>query len=88
LRLETRGLHALAREKAVDRLTVDAEHASNPHRIEPAVVDQAPNGLGVDSELVRNLADTHQAWFSTDGRHNPCEDSQVPQRAAWADWTK
>jgi hypothetical protein len=69
--LETRGLHALAREKAVDGLPVNSEHASNPHRVEPAVVDQPPNCLGVDTELVRNLADTHQAWFSTDGRHNP-----------------
>jgi hypothetical protein len=69
--LETRGLHALTREKAVDGLTVNSQHPSNPHSVEPAVVDQTPDGLGMDTELVRNLPDTHEAWFATGGRHNP-----------------
>ncbi|CAN5171273.1 hypothetical protein BH18ACT12_BH18ACT12_00370 [soil metagenome] len=58
--METRGLHALAREKAVDGLTMNAEHPSDPYRVEPAVVDQAANGLRVDAELVRDLPDTDQ----------------------------
>jgi hypothetical protein len=86
--LETRRLHALAREEAVDGFTMNAEHASNAYRVEPAVVDQAADGLRVDAELVRHLPDTDQTWFSTDGRHNSCEDSQVSRNPAWAERTK
>jgi hypothetical protein len=64
--LETRGFHTLARQEAVDGLTMNAEHASNPYRVEPAVVDQAADGLRVDAELVRNLPDADQTWLSTD----------------------
>ena len=60
----TRGLHTLAREEAVDGLTVNAKHASNPYRVEPAVVDQASDRLRMDAELVRNLPNTDQPWFS------------------------
>jgi hypothetical protein len=59
--LETRGLHALTREKAVDRFTVHTQHASDADGIEPTVVDQAPNRLGVDAELVGDVTDADEA---------------------------
>jgi hypothetical protein len=58
--LETRRLHALAREKAVDRFTVNAQHASHAHGVEPAVVNQAPNGFRMDAELVGDVANTDE----------------------------
>ena len=70
------------REEVVDGLPVNAEHATHPDRVEPAVVDQAADRLRMDAELVRNLPNTDQPWFSIYGRHNPREDSQVPQSAA------
>ena len=47
LGLETRRLHALAREKAVDPVAMNTEDAADAHRIEPAAVDQPPDGFGV-----------------------------------------
>jgi hypothetical protein len=85
--LETRGLHALAREEAVDRLSMNSEYTSNPHCVEPAVVDETPNGLRMDAELVRNLSDADEGWFSAGGRHGRGEDSQVPADDAWAEGT-
>jgi hypothetical protein len=86
--LETRGLDALACEKAVDRLTVDAQNASDAHGVEAAVVDQTPDRLRVHAELGRDLSDADEtAGFSAYRRHNPCEALQVPSDAAWAGWT-
>jgi hypothetical protein len=86
--LETRGLDALASEEAVDRLTVDAQNASDAHGVEATVVDQAPDRLGVHAELGRDLSDADEtAGFSTCGRHNPCEALHVPSDTAWAGWT-
>jgi phage gp46-like protein len=59
--LETRRLHALAREKTLDRITMDAQDAPDAHRVEAAVVDQAPNCFRVDAELVGNVADADEA---------------------------
>jgi hypothetical protein len=58
--LETRRLHALPREKAVDRLTVNTQNASHTHSIEPAVVNQAPNRFGMDAELVGNVTNADE----------------------------
>jgi hypothetical protein len=83
--LETRRLDALPREEAVDCLAVYAQHASDSHRVETAVMDQAPNRLGMHAELRRNLADADQTLrLSTYGRHNPPEALQVPIDTAWA----
>lgn len=59
--LETRRLHALAREKAVDRFAVNAQDASHTHGVEPAVVNQAPNRFGMDAELVGDIANADEA---------------------------
>ena len=83
--LETRGLHTLSCEKPIDGLTMDTKHASDAHGVEPAVVDQSPNRLGMHAELSRDLADADETpRFSTDGRHSPSEASQVLSDAAWA----
>jgi hypothetical protein len=63
--LETRGLHALARKKAIDGLTMHAQDASYAHRVEASVVDQAPDRLRVDTQLVRDLTHAHQTRIST-----------------------
>ena len=49
------GLYPLAREEAVDGMLVDAQHATDPHRIETTVVDEAADRLRVDAELTRDL---------------------------------
>jgi hypothetical protein len=59
--LETRRLHALAREEEVDRLAVHTQHPTDPHRIEPAVVNQAPDRLGMHAELVGNVTNADEA---------------------------
>jgi hypothetical protein len=53
--LETRGLHALTREKPVDRFAMNAQHAADAHGVEPTVVNQTPDRLRVDAELVGDL---------------------------------
>jgi hypothetical protein len=58
--LETRRLHALTRKEAVDGVSMDAEDAADTHRIQPSVVDQPPNRLGMHPELIRNLANADQ----------------------------
>jgi hypothetical protein len=69
--LETRRLHSLARKKAVNGRTVHAEDAAHSNGIEPPVMDQPPNRLGVDAELARYLADAHQVTrISPYRRHN------------------
>jgi hypothetical protein len=86
--LETRGLDALTREKAVDGLAVDAKNAPHTHGVEAAVVDEAPDRLRVHAELRRDLADADEtSGLSIYGRHNPSEALQVPSDAAWAGWT-
>ena len=62
--LETRGLHALTREEAVDRLAVHAQHAPDTHGIETTVVNQAPNRLRVDAELLRDVANADEIRLS------------------------
>jgi hypothetical protein len=66
---------------------MNSEYASNPHSVEPAVVDETPDGLRMDAELVRNLSDADEGWFSAGGRHGRGEDSQVPADDAWAEGT-
>jgi hypothetical protein len=58
--LETRGLDALAREELVDRFSVDAQHATDANRVEPTVVNQAPDRLGVDAKLVRDFTNADE----------------------------
>jgi hypothetical protein len=50
--LETRGLHALAREKGVERRTVHAKHTPDAHCIETPLVNQASDRLRMDAELI------------------------------------
>jgi hypothetical protein len=59
--LETRGLHALARKKAVDRFTMNAQDAPDAHGVEPTVVNQPSNRFGVDAQLVGDLAHADEA---------------------------
>jgi hypothetical protein len=75
--LETRWLQALTREKAVDRFTMDAQDAADPHCIEPTVVDQPPDGLGVHAQLIRYLANADEPGLSACRRQDPYEALQV-----------
>jgi len=59
--LETRGLHALAREEAVDRFSVYTQHTSDADGVEPAVVDQTAIRLGMDAELVGDVTNADEA---------------------------
>jgi hypothetical protein len=86
--LKTRRLDALPREEAVDCLAMHAQHASDAHRVETTVVNQAPNRFWVNAELRRNLADADETLrLSIYRRHNPPAALQVPPDAAWAGWT-
>jgi hypothetical protein len=58
--LETRWLHALPREEAVDRFPVNAEDAADAHRIQSPVMDQPSDRLRVHTELIRNLANADE----------------------------
>jgi hypothetical protein len=70
--LETRRLHALEREKAIDGLAVNAEYAPNPHGVEPAVVNEPADRLGMNAELGRDLTDADKPIrFAAYRRHNP-----------------
>jgi hypothetical protein len=62
--LETRGLHALAREKAIDGLTMNAQHAADTHGVETAIVNQTPNRFRVDAELVGDLTNADETRIS------------------------
>jgi hypothetical protein len=62
--LETRGLHALTREKAIDRLAMNPEHAAHSHGVQAAVVNQATDRLRVDAELVSHLTNADETWIS------------------------
>jgi hypothetical protein len=70
LGLETRRLHALSRKKAVDRLAVNAEDTADAHRIEPPVVNQPPDRLRVDAELIRYVANAYEPGFFAWSRHH------------------
>jgi hypothetical protein len=70
--LETRRLHTLTREEAVDRLPMDAEYTADSHGVEPPVMDQATDGLGMHPELGGHLTDADQTCLiSVDRRHAP-----------------
>jgi hypothetical protein len=70
--LETRGLHALTREEAINCFPVNPKDAADAHGIEPAVVNQAPDRLRMHAELVRDFTHADEtAWFWAYGRHNP-----------------
>jgi hypothetical protein len=58
--LETRGLHALTREEAVDCFAVHTQNAADADGIEPAVVDEAPNRLRMDAELIGDVANADE----------------------------
>jgi hypothetical protein len=68
--LETRRLHALPREKAVDRLAVHAKDAADADRVEPTVVDQPPDRLRVHTELIRYLANADEPGLSICSRQD------------------
>ena len=68
--LETRGLHALTREKAIDGIAMNAEHTAHAHRVEAAVVNQSPDRLRMDAQLVRDLANADEARITTCRRHD------------------
>lgn len=55
-----RGLHALAREKAVDGFTMYAQNTPDSDGVEPSVVNQPPNRLGMDAELVGNFTNADE----------------------------
>ena len=77
LGLKTRGLDTLPRKKAVDRAAMNAEDTADTHRIEPAVVDQSPDGLRMHAQLVRHFANADEPWLSACRRHDHCEALQV-----------
>ena len=76
--METRRLHALAREKAVDRLAVHAQHPTDAHGIETSVVNQATNCLGVNSELIGDVPNAHELRLSVRGGHAAINLPQEP----------
>jgi hypothetical protein len=69
--LETRGFHALTRKKAVDGLAMDAKDAADTHCVQTAVVDQAPDRLRMDAELVSDLTNADETRISACRGHVP-----------------
>ena len=59
--LETRGLDALEREKAIDGVAMDAQDTAYTHCVEAAVVDQPADRLRMDAELVGDVANADEA---------------------------
>ena len=53
--VKERSLHTLAREKPVDRFAMNAQHTADADGVEPTVVNQTPDRLRVDAELVGDL---------------------------------
>jgi hypothetical protein len=53
----------LHREETVDGFAVHTKDTADAHRIEPPVVDQPPNRLGMHAELIRNLANADEPGF-------------------------
>ena len=60
LALETRGLHALPGQKLVDGFAVNAEHPADAHGVEPPVMDQAPNRLRMNAELIGDITNADE----------------------------
>jgi hypothetical protein len=61
----------LTGEKTVHRVLVYAKDAADAHGVEPPFVDQASDGLGMDTEPACDLADAVETvglWF--DRRHD------------------
>ena len=75
--MKTRRLHALPREKAIDGIAMHAQNAADADRVEPTVVDQPPDGLGVHTELIRYLANADEPGLSSSRRQDPREALQV-----------
>ena len=71
--LETRRLHALAREKAVDGFTVDTQHAADADSIEPPVVDYLPKPFALSAllEKVRSAVAENRPREPSN-RHRDC----------------
>lgn len=55
-----RGTDALPLEETIELGAADAQEASDPHALEPAVVDEAPDRLRVHAEAVGDLAHAHE----------------------------
>jgi hypothetical protein len=72
----------VAREKAVERVAVDAQDATDANRLEPPVVDEATDGLRMDAEAARNLADAVEALIRVDGPHGPDQPSHAEAASA------
>jgi hypothetical protein len=65
------GLDALAGEETVHRVPMDTQDSTDAHGVEPALVDQASNGLRMNTEPACDLTDAVETvglWF--DGRHD------------------
>jgi hypothetical protein len=60
LPLETRGLHALPGKKLIDGFAVHAEHPSDAHGVEPPVMNQAPNRLRMNAELIGDITNADE----------------------------
>jgi hypothetical protein len=75
--LETRWLHTLPREKGVDRFAMDAQDATDTNGIEPTVVDQPPDSLGVHAKLIRYLANADEPGLFTCRSQDRCQALQV-----------
>jgi hypothetical protein len=78
--LETRGLHTLARQKAIDSLPMNAQHTADTYGVETAVVDEAPDRLGMHTELICDLANADETGISAFRRHAVASLVQVGQR--------
>src|SRR5215218_1056020 len=55
--LETRRLDPLMREKVLDGSSVDPQHTTDANSVESTVVNQSPDRLGMNTQLVRYFAD-------------------------------
>jgi len=62
---------------------VDAKHASDADGVESAFVDQASNGLRMDTEPAGDLADAVEAVrLGIDGRHDELRKLYTPRTVA------
>ena len=59
--LETRRLHTLTREEVVERRAVHAQYAPDAHGVQPPVVNEAADRLGMDAELLRHVTNADEA---------------------------
>jgi hypothetical protein len=58
--LETRRLHALSREKTLHGVAMHTQDAPDANSVEPAVVNQTPDRLGMDPELICDVANADE----------------------------